>query len=97
MYNDKDRTPGDHVCPQCNRGYWTLRPKQSPMNEAQWVIHACVFCIDNNAAKAMGTSYARIFKEHRSTEALDDLFFRTNDALTQIARFRARIRYLTED
>lgn len=97
MYDSKNKIPGDHICPKCNRGYWTLIQKTSKLNSANWVVHACVFCIDNNAAKATENSYTRIWKEHRSAEVLDDVFMDVKNALAQIARFQARIRYLTED
>lgn len=98
MYYDKykeERGDGDYICPKCNRGFWTLRKKQnSPVSKTHWVIHACVFCIDNNAAKGMGKSYLRNWKENKNTEALDSF---GNNPLTLLERFRARIRYITEE
>lgn len=97
MYDSNNKIPGDHICPRCNRGYWTLKQKDARPNSAHWVVHACVFCIDTNAAKATENSYTQIWKEHRSVQVLDDVFMRINSPLTQMARFRARIRYLTEE
>jgi len=86
---------GDYICPTCSRGFWTLRRKQkSTVSNTHWVIHACVFCIDNNSAKAMGKSYTRNWKENMNTEALDSI---ANNSLAQLERFKARIRYLTEE
>jgi hypothetical protein len=95
VYDAKKKIPGDHICKKCDRGFWTLHQRQK--GTANWVVHACVFCIDNNAAKVTEEAYLRVWKEHRSTEVLDAYFVFDNNALTQNARFQARIRYLTEE
>ena len=94
MFDNETKEIGDYVCKTCNRGFWTLSRERDATTSAVWVRHACVFCIDANAAKQIGKAYTRNWKENSNTEALDSI---VTCPLTRLERFRARIRYLTEE